>query len=272
MDDPGYWGEYVPNWIVAATGALTLVAAIAAGIFAGRAAHWTRKQAEATDKQVEIATTELGIAVAEAKASRDDAAYQRASAEAALQRSEQARLDALLPTIYAEGRPAQPMAVEFARSIEGELDLWDWIDEPTEFGPDDQVKFRMSVRLDFTNLSDFPARIDVADPDFGEVEKLHQGIPFFLTAGETRTLYWRRVITQLALKDEQGIHSPEHTGFKLGFEVRDIGMNVRETYRFSGDLRYFSRDGSRLTADNKTLPWPDSVAAPVERVYERWAS
>jgi hypothetical protein len=54
--------EGIPNWVVAVSSFLTLGAAIFAGVFAGRAAHWTKAQAEASQRQVDLAHEALTVA------------------------------------------------------------------------------------------------------------------------------------------------------------------------------------------------------------------
>ena len=48
-------------------------------------------------------------------------------------------------------------------------------------------------------------------------------------------------------------------------------MNVRDTYKFNSDLRFFSRDGSRLIVTPEPgRNWTENVAQPLQqRVYER---
>ncbi|WP_369371736.1 hypothetical protein AB1046_00020 [Promicromonospora sp. Populi] len=89
----------VTDWINAVSGALTFLAAVAAGLFAWRAAHWTKEQAKAADDQVTVAHAALALAQQEAQDARDEAAHQRSEARRATLRLEEARIDATMPTI-----------------------------------------------------------------------------------------------------------------------------------------------------------------------------
>lgn len=65
-----FW-EGVPNWLVAVTGVLTLAAALTAAIYAGRAAHWTKAQAESSGAQAAVAADTLRLALKESAAAQE---------------------------------------------------------------------------------------------------------------------------------------------------------------------------------------------------------
>jgi hypothetical protein len=276
-----FWGEAVPNWIGAVVGVLTLGAAIAAGVFAARAAHWTKKQAESSEDQAETAAKALSVAEVDAAAARVDAEFQRSEAARVSRRAEETRLDALVPSIFAGaelGSPAYngPTAIDFHRWVNGDYTSWEPLKADVEIEQNDMVIFRMTVILTFENLSDVPARIDVVEPDNGDITDLASGtplasgMPLFVPAKATRAVEWTRTVSSTALADEAAVARPENSLFRLSFWVRDIGMNVLDVYRFSGNMNHFSRNGTRLVASPEPSgPWPDAVAAPVERRYER---
>lgn len=82
---------------------------------------------------------------------------------------------------------------------------------------------------------------------------------------------WQRTISRAALRSGEDLVRPENWWMTVELWVRDLGMNVRDTFRFSGDFRHFALDGSRLIVDPE-LPfaWEENIAEPTSpRIYER---
>src|SRR5665647_3975497 len=82
----------VTDWIAASTGVLTVGAAVVAGLYARRAAHWTKQQAEATADQVELARAALVVAEQDAKDAHALAAHQMAESDRTARRLAEARV------------------------------------------------------------------------------------------------------------------------------------------------------------------------------------
>jgi hypothetical protein len=274
MIDIGWEG--IPNWIVAATSILTLGAAVTAGVFAGRAAHWTKAQSIATAEQVAVADEAVVIAREDAATAQATSELQRAEAERAARRYAESRLDGLAPTIYARATPGSASgpvdAIQQHRpATDSRREEWDAVERPLKMASDSRIAFRTLVLVSLQNVSDRIAVIDIFDPVGGGVDGLRAGESFVLPPGKTRQLQWRRNVSTGALSDEVALGKPEHSLFDLTFWVRDLGMNVRDVYRFNGDLRYFARDGSTITINPRlAYAWEENVALQLPgRVYER---
>lgn len=278
-----------PNWISAGTSALTLIAAIFAGIFAAKAAHWTKEQAEASDDQVTIARAglaqaaeqfekQLAVAREELALTAGEADRQRQEAERANRRLTESRLDALAPVIYARATPGvggspgmQPLAYRDLTPGAEPREDWRSVDTEMHVGADKMLIFRTALLIEFVNISDRLAHIDVIDYAAGESPELKQGQTLVVLPNSSKTITWTRQLTSQGLGDDIQVNDPRHWLFNLKFWARDLGFNVQDTYMFNGDMRYFSRDGSRLVvAPQPSYPWTENHAALIPgRVYER---
>lgn len=264
--------EGLPNWIAACSAALTLIAAVVAGVYARRAAHWTKAQAEATERQVDIEQGVLDITREEAVAARADAERQREEAERAHRRLDESRLDAVAPTVFAV---ASLPSIRFRPNGDPRAE-WERVKEPVEVDDyDPAVVYRTGVHLSFENTSPHVAQIDITDVRGGSVYEdsnvpLVTG-PIFLRPGETKDFSWYRVIGNKALSSEASVELREHSLFDLTFWVRDLGGEVRDSYMFVGDLRYFERrPGGIAVRPEPAVKWWEAVAVPyLPRSYER---
>lgn len=275
-------GEAIPNWISAVTSAGTLVAAVAAGIYAKRAADSTHAQAT-------TAKAALEHAKADTKLAEESARIDREAARVAGRRLEEARLDAMLPVIFgtAEYRGSQGVGSSASRfdsaRMDGPAAIWKWetVHEGFEVSDSDSdyipTAFRFAITLLFQNLSEHVAQIDIPERQ-GELwldeviggRRWKDGEPLFVLPGETERLTWTQMLYSTNLRTDDDLGRPEHAFFLLKFWVRDIGLRVREEYSFNGDLRHFKRDGSRLVVNpDPAYPWFRNVAVPrYRRVYE----
>ncbi|MDZ5146352.1 hypothetical protein [Microbacterium testaceum] len=255
--------EGVPNWISAGASILTLFAAVAAAIFAGRAAHWTKQQATAAAAQTTTADEQLKLARDGAAKAQMQLEKQQQDATRAERRQSEARLDGIAPVVLAtarrhnltkssDGEPFQPVAHRHE------------VDARTD------ALFRTSATITFRNLSDKIARVDITHPAHGELS-IRSGEGIILSPGERKEVEWQRTIARAALRSEEDLGKTENWWMTVEIWVRDLGMNVRDTFRFGGDFRHFSLDGSRLIVDPELpFPWEDNVAEPTSpRIYER---
>lgn len=265
--------EGIPNWIVAGTSMLTLTAAVFAGVFAAKAAHWTKKQAEASDEQVRIAERSVAIAHEEVQLAKAVAEDQRREAEDTYRRYAESRLDILAPVVLATAKMTRSSGAlqvhlqdsdgtwEFAGTVAEDLE------EPREQG----ILYRLRLAIHFSNVSDKIARISIIDSASGEFEQHRQGRDIIVPPRDTKKFMWMRSWSPAMLATDEDVHDPKNWLFNLKFWVRDLGMNVCDTYIFNGDLRFFSRDGSRLLVKSEPeIPWNEEIAIPLPgRVYER---
>lgn len=269
-------GEAIPNWIVACTSFFTLVAAIFAGVFAKKAAHWTEKQAHASNDQVQIARDALEVARAEAKAAQDATVRQAEEAQATYRRYEESKLDAIIPVILATvRRPSwliETKPTEMYESV-GWTPPWEWFTDKQHFDESQRNENRFRIRLNvlIENVSPHTARVDITNYASGEVIGVPPGEPLIVAPGRERVITWIRDITADMWAAEDQMNDPEKGYFNLTLWVRDLGMNVRDTYKFNSDLRVFDRDGSGVVL--RPAPdrdWTESVAQPLQqRFYER---
>ncbi|SDL90102.1 hypothetical protein SAMN04487916_11748 [Arthrobacter sp. ov407] len=290
-----------PEGIQAVTSILTVLAALAAGFYARRAAIYTKNQAQASHRQVEIAADALEVTRGQAAAAEDHGNHQveiaretlevarkeAQSAQAAADRQveeakatyrryEESKLDALIPVVLATvGKPRSFLETKEV-SARGEWPTsWSSFDVPRNFEEIElaTVVFRVRLRVLIENKSDRIARVEITDSARGEVD-VPSGTPLIIPPHEKNGFTWTRVITPGMLATEDEINDPKNWLFDLTLWVRDLGMNVCDTYKFNSDLRLFSRDGSRLIV--KPEPehnWRTNVAQPLQqRLYQRLES
>lgn len=274
------WQDW-EQWAPLAVSLLTLIAALGAWIVAGKAARRSKRLAEAThkqtkvfDEQVGIARDAIALAQQEAQGARRDAERQRAEADRMRRMLEEARLDVLAPTIVARafpegsGTPGRP-ALEYCQLTTGGQDRWRPLTGQLQVGRDETYAFRTALTIWFENVSDGVAQINVIEPAGGELDLL-PGHPLVVPARESRSVTWMRLWTSRDLDSDARIQDPAAWLFNLTFTVTDLGVHVRDTYAFDGDLRFFDRDGAWLVVmPEPPLPWTSDVASMLSgRTYE----
>lgn len=274
------WQDW-EQWAPLALSLLTLIAALGAWIVAGRAARRSKRLAEATnkqtkvfDEQVAVARDAIALAQQEAQSARADADRQRAEAYRMRRMLEEARLDVLAPTIVARafpegsGTPGRP-TLEYCQLTSGGQDRWRALTGQLQVGRDETYAFRTALTIWFENVSDGVAQVNVIEPAGGELDLL-PGHPLVVPARESRSVTWMRLWTSRDLDSDARIQDPAAWLFNLTFTVTDLGVHVRDTYAFDGDLRFFDRDGSWLVVmPEPPLPWTSDVASMLTgRTYE----
>jgi len=268
----------VTDWIAASTGVLTVGAAVVAGLYARRAAHWTKEQAQATAHQVELARAALVVAEQDAKDAHALAAHQMAESDRTARRLAEARVDAVMPTVLARATPGivgtDPGAfLEIARpSHPGQpYPMWEPVEGPLEVrDTDDQVAFRMNVTVHLRNVSAQIAQVAVVDPAGGEVS-VRGGDAVLVLPGEEEEFTWSRTVSSAALRTEEEVNRPEVWLMNVRLWIRDLGMNAYDVVVFNGSLGFFSRDGSRLVVNpSPGYAWTANIGQPLpDRVYDR---
>ncbi|MBO9553970.1 hypothetical protein [Cellulomonas sp.] len=277
------------QWVPLAVSALTLLVALFAWRQSAKAARRIARQADATyrhadatarqaqafDEQVAIAREALALARQEAQDARADADRLRLETDHTRRMLEEARLDALAPTIIARALPSVTDAVgrptlEVCQLSAGRQDRWRPLVGQLQVGRDESYAFRTALTLWFENVSDCPAQIDILDSAGGELELL-PGHPLVVPAHEARSIAWVRMWTSRDLDSDRHIQDPSAWLFNLTFSASDLGLHVRDTYAFDGDLRFFDRDGSWLVVmPEPPLPWTSDVASMLPgRTYQR---
>jgi hypothetical protein len=275
------WDDW-EQWLPLAVSLVTLVAALGAWLLAGKAARRatrvaeaTHRQARAFDEQVAIAREALGLARQEAQHARSDAERERQETDRTRRMLEEARLDSLAPSIVARafpdgsGSPGRP-ALEACQLTAGGQDRWRPLTGQLQVGRDQTSAFRTALPLWFANVSDRAAQVDIVHAAGGELDLL-PGHPLVVPARESRSVTWMRMWTSRDLDSDQQIQDPSAWLFNLAFTASDLGMHVRDTYAFDGDLRFFDRDGSWLVVmPEPPLPWTSDVASVLPgRSYQR---
>jgi hypothetical protein len=262
-------GPTVTDWIDATTGVLTLGAAVAAGVFARNAAHWTKQQAQSAQDQVDIANESLAVARSDAEVARALAEDQRREAEVASRRMAEDRVDAGMPTVLIRATPgADRVGLTQSWRHRANGRQWENVDHDEEITEADlDAVFRVTAKFDVENLSDRVARVVLIDPAGGEHDLGHEGM---LVRPHARGSFtWRKVIPATLLRTEEDVHQQTTARPKLW--VRDLGYNAYDVVDVVLDLRVFARDGSRLlVAPNPSSRWHESIGAPIPgRIYDR---
>ena len=173
------------------------------------------------------------------------------------------RLDQVAPTIVARARPG-------LLDMRDESGDWVTVSHSLELSESANVLFRTTVTIAAKNVSDRIARVAFTNPANG-VMSVRSGDELVLAANEVETVTWEQTVGGLALRSEEDPGRAENWLFDVEMWVRDPGMNVRDTLKFNGDLRFFRRDGSRPMVETQPpFPWTENVAAPTgPRLYER---
>lgn len=269
-------GEAIPSWIMAATGVATLLAAIAAALFARKAASHAGEQvkeaaaqtAEA-HRQVELSVRQEAIAQRTLKAQIDESRRQHDAAIRVERRALEARLDERMPFIIARARLPFRNLQQRPYGNDG----WLPVDEQLRVGSRNAPAFQQEVSVRLENVSVMPARIDIVDAAGGEFQGQPSGQPLVVGPGETADLRWQRQFSGTALASGDLRDQPDPQLFSVRFWVRDLAMLVRDEYVFSASLPHFKKDGSQLVI--APIPrefWPSgqSIAELLpERLYER---
>jgi hypothetical protein len=276
-------GDALPNWIMAVATTATLVVAILAARYAKSASVSSRDAANSAREQSEIAREQLRHALEanevnannaseQLQLARESAALNKTEAEQANRRLAESRLDVLAPSVVARARPLFDDVFVSIREQRGE----DWTRISSELSlpgtiTDPPVVFQILLGIEIENVSEAPARVDFVDPQGGTIREVRQGDPLIVSPKSTRYVTWERVTGLYSLITEEDIGDAARAFFNVKFWVRDLGMNVRDTYKFNGDLRLFKRDGSRLIVTAEpAVPWAENVATPLpKRSYER---
>lgn len=290
-----------PDWIQAITSILTFLAAVAAGWYARRAAIYTKQQATASDEQVRIAKDALdvtkGQAIAaeshgsdqvalarenleiarrEIQATQEAAQRQAEEAQASFKNYQESKLDAAMPVILATVKRSGWFLETKEAWEDGQwTPNWETFSQARYFeeSQNHTVIFRIRLNVHLENMSQQIARVDIVDSAHGEVS-VRGGTSIIVPPQQERIVTWTRTFTPVMLASEDEINDPKNWLFNMTLWVRDLGMNVRDTYKFNSDLRLFRRDGSRLLVlPTPEHDWNENVAQPLpQRVYERLES
>ncbi|WP_370965644.1 hypothetical protein [Amycolatopsis sp. cg9] len=241
------------------------------------------------------AAAERERVAAEAAESRAEAAAQRerAAYRAAEDRFLRAQLDTRAPTVYARATPGSVLREHTVATVDGPsptpllavVPLATYQENPnaifwssrysiseTVSIPDDKFYvFVLTATIQFVNSSDVPARIDF--PNLENVTLLGRrwGQELVVPPREARHVVARRKLESAGMKTNEGIGNPNVTTLDLEYWVRDLGTNVRDTFRLCLDMRYFERDGSRLTVKPEpAFPWEECFGGQIkQRLYEQ---
>lgn len=275
------WQDW-EEWAPLALSVLTLLAALFAWGAAAKAARRAARQGDATlrqakafDEQVAIAREALELARREALDARSDADRQREETDRTRRMLEEVRLDALAPIVVARAVPSGSDApgrpvLEACQLTAGGQGSWRPLSGHLAVGRDQSYAFRTALTLWFENVSDRAAQVDILDSAGGELDLL-PGHPLVIPARESRSVTWMRVWSSRDLAGDDQIQDPAAWLFNLSFAVTDLGLHVRDTYAFDGDLRFFNRDGAWLVVmPEPPLPWTSDVASMLPgRTYQR---
>ncbi|MCC2321552.1 hypothetical protein [Cellulomonas xiejunii] len=261
----------VTDWIGAATGVLTFVAAAVAGYFAGRAAHWTKKQAEASTRQVQLTEGQLDVARQEADRARALGEEQRRDVTLAVRRAAEQRVDATMPTVLIRATPgaAKEAFIQELLPLDAGRRRWGDLDEAqdvSDFQREGQV-FRVHVTIHLENPSDYIARVALVDGAGGELHGLDADGVVVRPRAET-TLTWTKTLPAHELGTPRAVHLL--TGnVRLRWRVRDIALNAYDEVDLVLNLNNFLRDSFSLRVHPHPT-WQESVGVLVPgRVYDR---
>lgn len=291
-----------PEWLsaFATTGAL---------VFAGAAAWYTRKSAEAAKGQVDAVNKQVRIAernaerqeerarIAEARAERAEK-RERVQSENSEERFLKAQLDTQAPYVYIRvfggydasgiirhngvvvaGAPRLAALSSAERVFSGDISRS--LQEKSvsrnaalRVQEGEDYLFIVTATVEVVNVSNFPARVDVVETGGFDFFGHSSGRVTFVSPLETHRLVIRRSVSSSDIRAVSpsgvGIADFENSTPYIKFWVRDIGMNVHDLHVLSLDLRFFSRDGSRvLAADMPAHDWETIATIAPPRVYER---
>lgn len=254
----------VTDWIQAVAGVLTLCTAIAAGIGAWRAAHWTKEQAQATANQVDVARQAVRVAEDDAAVARAQADDQRREAARAARRLAEDRIDQQMPTVLIRATPSttrRPFLEDRLASNQ-----WAAVDEEIAHRDVDALRvLRVNVGFQLQNLSDRIARVVVIDPAWGQYDLGPEGV--LVLPHDVQTFAWWRVVTSSEARLPEVQSQLSNTRAKL--RVYDLGRNAYDIVDVVLDVRLFKIDGSWLYV-SPSNGWEQSIGTPLPgRVYDR---
>lgn len=272
------WLEGVPNWITGVGTVLTVLVAAAAACFAYKAAVYTKKQAEETEIQVSHALETLKIAQEDLRLAKETSDHQRVASERAYRLTVQAQLDVLAPTVVATVEPlgAGPEILPLWSRLyrDNHWSEWQRLTTQMEVPSDERRQFRFAAQFTFKNVSDEVALIDIENNARGQFENYSdsEAPSLVLPPHEEHSLTWFRYWSSDSLRMYREVYDPDEEHLNMRFAVRDQGRNIRDTFEFIENLRFFSKDGSRLIVDpQQRSPWTKATASAVPgRHYERW--
>ncbi|MBO3089714.1 hypothetical protein [Cellulomonas dongxiuzhuiae] len=257
----------VTDWIDSITGVLTLAAAVAAGVYAKRAAHSTMEQAAAAHDQVEIAAAALEVAREDADNARSFAADERREAALAARRAAEDRIDALMPSVLIRATPGRPWFLQQRSERPGES--WVGVDDDRELTEaDGSVEFQVTVDFHIENPSDHIALVTLGDFGFGEVY-LPNGQPILLRSREKVAFRWRATLSIGVFRNSESWNTLRAT-----FVVRDLASSAHDVVEVVLDLGFFNDAGYRVfVAPKLPNPWRERIGQPTGgRVYDRLES
>lgn len=246
------WGEALPMWIASLTGLLTLVAAVAAALYARRAAN-------AAEMQAGAARDSLKESRAQAKSARDEAA-------AAERRQRETPLDAASPALLMQlvNKP-----VEYR--VPGEA--WQ---EVLSFRSFDHVvdrEFRVRGDLTITNTSSVAAMIRFTETGSPyPFEGTDEGEWWYLLPKEHRTLPWQRPFHSRDFQTTDMTQQIDQYRVEMEAVVRDIGQNIEDVYRLQTTyFNFFDATPTEIhVLPRPTDPWTVRALIPVgNRSYPR---
>ena len=255
---PGW--EQLPAWIAATATSLAFFAAVVAGLFARKAAIHTGEQAQAARAQLRLAG--------------------------------ESKLDALAPLVYAVARPEEyPHWLKYAvpgpdvrfRAANDQSNGWQWAIFPSIHGQHTREHdvtsklgfFRTGVLVDMHNISSKAARVEFPEQTGTVYTTGNQIIdwPVVILPNQHTRVIWRNVIPWQGFANDEAFPDPANTSLAFRFHVRDLGLNIRDTYRFDADLTLFSKheNGGLINVSARPeVPWEETVAILGEdRKYTR---
>lgn len=274
------WAETVPNWIVAGTGVATLGAAIAAAVFAKRAAKAGAAAASSTRDQADTAkaghthATETAKRQEEATGdqlalARQQAARAEADARFSRRQAVESRLDARAPVVVPRGYLSPSGHIRISTQEDPDYAV---IDEATFVdNPSSDAKFQVAVDLYVANVSDQPALVEIGSYDGGSFLRKQRGEFYVINPGENEVLMWEREYSATEFGSEESIGDASRSRMRVVLWVSDLAGEIRDTYTYDADLSFFRRAQDRLlVTPQPTVPWRETIAKlNPERLYAR---
>lgn len=248
---PAAQGPSTPDWLSAIAAILTFCAAVAAGIFAWRAAHWTKQQALSSDSQDRTSTAALGQLKKQTLAAVESAAHQREEAGRANRRIEQARYDARIPTVLVwteDGTESPPrkllegfgrhQSFEPVDRVQSEV-LEDWMAHHSA------SKFRINATVAIENVTDQIGLVTVVEcSPYGNEQHPH-GIQA-VRPGKVIRFNWVSIVTIGELASGSDVLE-NLSEMSVTLDVHDVGLTVRDRIHVKTELPLFDLANGRLT-------------------------
>jgi hypothetical protein len=268
------------RWLVAFAAGIAAAAAVGYTFLTRTLMKEARRQSEAAWEQVELGRiqaeaqaeafqTQIEATREQSRIARDSLEAVRHEARRAERATEESRLDRSAPQVImrltrspekycvvqgiAAGRLAQEDVVypDMTRTFEDAAAL-------------NSIRIVANLVLKIENYGSHPARIDFIN--LPEID-WPQGLPLILLPGLTKVLRWRRA-TSVAAEHVNGGQST-FSVVQPEIWVRDLGMNIRDTFGTNIGLGWFGHDGSRLTL-TPAEPDGEPYLIPIgRRLYEQ---